>query len=138
MPTADVPLRLRDILINIDRIHRYIGHLTLAQFIIDQRTSDAVERCLERITEAIMKVGADRMADIAPSLPFHEIRAFGILLRHHYDKIDVTSIYDTAKTRLPSLRNDCMIAIETWDDANSTDQTNDHSVTKGATDELDD
>jgi uncharacterized protein with HEPN domain len=59
-------LRLQDIIENIDRIEGYVAGLELATFETDQRTVDAVERCLHRITEAVIKVGPERMAEISP------------------------------------------------------------------------
>ncbi len=48
-------LRLHDIIENADRISRYIVDLDLPTFAADERTIDAVERCLQRITEAVIR-----------------------------------------------------------------------------------
>lgn len=50
-------LRLQDIIENIDRIESYMIGLDRESFAKDSRTIDAVERCLQRITEAVIKIG---------------------------------------------------------------------------------
>ena len=55
MPSNDEGLRFRDILDNIARIRRHLAGMTFDQFVEDEKTQDAVERCLERITEAARK-----------------------------------------------------------------------------------
>ena len=49
---------------------------------------DAVERCLARITEAAIKVGAEGIRRAAPDQPFEQIRGLGNILRHAYDVVD--------------------------------------------------
>lgn len=100
--------RLIDILANIDAVQRYTGGMTLEMFVADGKTMDAVERCLQRITEAIIRIGADRMAVIAPHLPVHAVRGLGNMLRHEYDAIDPASIFNTVARELPDLRAACL------------------------------
>lgn len=69
MSTDREALRLQDIIENIDRIETYVTGLELGSFEADIRTVDAVERCLQRITEAVIKIGPERMADISPRTP---------------------------------------------------------------------
>lgn len=54
MPTEREALRLRDIIEHIDRIEQYVAGMDLAAFAADQRTIDAVERCLLRLSEAVI------------------------------------------------------------------------------------
>ena len=56
----------RDVVENIDRIDSYLVGSDRLAFSADTKTIDAVERCLQRITEAVIKIGSDRMAVIAP------------------------------------------------------------------------
>ena len=99
--------RLNDILTNIDAIESYTSGMTLAMFVADSKTLDATERCLQRITEAIIH-GPDRMAVIAPHLPVHAVRGLGNMLRHEYDVIDPVSIFNTITEELPALRAACL------------------------------
>jgi uncharacterized protein with HEPN domain len=104
-------LRLRDIIDNIDRIDGYVAGMDLAAFVADQRTVDAVERCLQRLTEAVIKIGAERMAAISPTLPVDAVRGLGNMLRHDYDNVDLGTIYRTIRESLPALRADCAKAL---------------------------
>jgi uncharacterized protein with HEPN domain len=58
----------------------------LAGFEEDRKTCDAVERCLERISEAAAKLG-DLAPILMPEQPWPKIRALGNRLRHEYDAI---------------------------------------------------
>ena len=55
MPSEKPARRLRDILENADAIARYTEGMDLGAFTADAKTRDAVERCLERISEAARK-----------------------------------------------------------------------------------
>lgn len=65
---SDVPReRLQDIVTNIDRVRAHVqGVAPGADF--DDKTRDAVERCLERISEAARKLGAV-MEQRRPNVP---------------------------------------------------------------------
>ena len=52
-------LRLQDIVENIDRIDSHVEGLDRDRFLTDAKTVDAVERCLQRITETVIKIGPD-------------------------------------------------------------------------------
>jgi uncharacterized protein with HEPN domain len=58
-----------------------------AAFEADSRTRDAVERCLERLSEAATKLGS-HADELAPGLLWAAVRAFGNVLRHAYDQVD--------------------------------------------------
>ena len=93
MSSDRIVTRLQDILANITAIDKYVSGLSLAQFSAQQIVIDACERCLQRITEAVIKIGAERMGEIAPDIPFHVIRGMGNALRHAYDDIDGAIVY---------------------------------------------
>ncbi len=102
---------LVDILENIDRITDYLGNASRDEFAGDRKTIDAVERCLQRITEATIRIGAARLEAISPSTLAHEARGLGNVLRHAYDMIDLDTIWLTVKEKLPVLRADCAAAL---------------------------
>ena len=64
---------LNDIVENSERIARYVRGLDRVTFERDRRTYDAVERCLERICEAAIRLGDDAIA-LMPNQPWSEIR----------------------------------------------------------------
>lgn len=71
---------------------------------------DAVERCLERISEAPAKLGELAPA-LVPGQPWREIRALGNRLRHEYDEIREDRLWDIVRTDLPSLSISCEDAL---------------------------
>jgi uncharacterized protein with HEPN domain len=99
MPSNDEGLRFRDILDNIARIRRHLAGMTFDQFIEDEKTQDAVERCLERITEAALKIG-DRLDMKYPDVEFHKLRQFGSVLGHDYGGVDTDLVWAAATQRL--------------------------------------
>ena len=104
--------RLLDIVENCDAIAVYIDGMDYARFAADRKTIDASERCLQRITEAVIKIGKDRMAAIAPSIPADAVRGLGNMLRHHYDALDFRIIFATMTDSLPVLRAACLAALK--------------------------
>jgi uncharacterized protein with HEPN domain len=101
---------LKDILDNISLIDSYIAGVSREGFAGDDKTRDAVERCLERICEAIMRLGR-RTAELMPDQPSAAIRGMGNRLRHAYDRIDFGVIWDTVHEDLPGLKADAERAL---------------------------
>jgi len=101
-------LRLHDIVENIDKIAGYLEGFDYDAFAADPRTIDAVERCLQRVTEAVIRVGPERMAAISPRTPVDAVRGLGNKLRHDYDRVDLPTIWRTVRESLPELREDCL------------------------------
>ena len=76
----------------------------------DRKTYDAVQRCLERISEAAAKQG-DLAGTLVPGHPWHEIRALGNRLRHEYDLIREDRLWDIVQIDLPPLCSACEDAL---------------------------
>ena len=112
MSTEREALRLQDIVDNVDRIASHVTGMDFATFAADAKTIDAVERCLQRLTEAAIKIGPERMSQISPRTPAEAVRGLGNLLRHDYDGIDLPTIWRTIRESLPELRRDCLGALE--------------------------
>jgi uncharacterized protein with HEPN domain len=106
MSSSEPSRRLRDILANIDRIRRHLRKMTAARFAADEKTQDAVERCLERICEAARKLG-DSLDAAYPEVEFPKLRQLGSVLRHDYDDIDADILWRTVTERLDSLEAAC-------------------------------
>jgi uncharacterized protein with HEPN domain len=84
--------------------------MTASQFIADDKTVDAVERCPSRISEAASKLGEDAEA-LAPGEEWGKIRGLGNLLRHEYDVIERPVLWDIVVHNLLPLRAACERAI---------------------------
>lgn len=104
-------LRLQDIVENADAAADYLGGMTLADLRADRKTLDAIERCLQRVTEAVIQIGPAGFASIAPDTPAAGIRNMGNILRHEHRRIDPAVIFDTVITDLPPLRAACASAL---------------------------
>ena len=101
---------LEDILENVARIESYLSGYTREIFEADDRTRDAAERCLERICEAVIRLGA-RAAELMPNQPSRAIRGMGNRLRHAYDAIETAMVWDTINNDLPPLKADAEAAL---------------------------
>ena len=90
MPSDAPNERLQDIIANIDRVRAHLkGTKPAAE--LDDKTRDAVERCLERISEAAKKLGP-MMEERQPQVSWRGIRGLGNVLRHEYDAVDDSTI----------------------------------------------
>ncbi len=76
--------------------------MDLAAFQESRIVHDAVERCLERITEAAAKLG-DTAVELMPDQPWPMIRALGNVLRHEYDEIREDRLFEVVQKGLPEL-----------------------------------
>jgi uncharacterized protein with HEPN domain len=110
LPSEKPARRLEDIVENVHAIQRYTAGMDEEAFGQDDKTYDAVERCLERISEAASKLG-DSAAALMPDQPWQEIRALGNRLRHEYDAIREDRLWDIVQTNLPALCAACEDAL---------------------------
>lgn len=76
--------------------------MDVTAFEADRKTYDAVERCLERISQAAAKLG-DMAGHLTPDQPWRKIKSFVDILRHEYDAIREDRLFDIVKTDLPRL-----------------------------------
>jgi uncharacterized protein with HEPN domain len=72
---------LADIVENAERIEGYIAGMDQDDFEHNGLVRDGVERCLERVCEAIYRLG-DKAEALMPGQPWREIRGMGNRLRH--------------------------------------------------------
>jgi uncharacterized protein with HEPN domain len=93
---------LRHIIENAARIARYLAGLDQESFVCNEWARDAVERCIERVCEATVRLG-DQAEALMPGQPWSDIRGMGNRLRHAYDRVDVGILWRTATNRLPEL-----------------------------------
>lgn len=104
MPSNDPAQRFEDILANIARIEKHtagIGDETA--FEENHLVYDAVERCLERISEAAKKLGSVAEA-LCPEISWPKIRGLGNVLRHEYDRVAEIRIWYVVQDDLPQLK----------------------------------
>ena len=80
-------------------------------FVSDLKTTNATERCLERISEAAKKLG-DVAEQLCPGIPWAKVRAVGNVLRHEYDRIDVGRVWLMVEADLPPLKAAVQAALK--------------------------
>jgi uncharacterized protein with HEPN domain len=110
VPSKDPVQRFEDILENIARIQEFTAGMDLNAFVEDLKTSDAAERCLERISEAAKKLGG-AAEDLCPAVPWAEVRALGNLLRHEYDRVDIARVWLLIEDDLAPLKTAVQAAL---------------------------
>ena len=112
MPSRHDPAdSLADVIENAERIEAYLAGMGQDEFERDGRTRDAVERCLERVCEAVHRLG-DQAETLMPGHPWGDIRGLANRLRHAYDRIRLDVVWNTARDRLPGLTADARHALE--------------------------
>jgi uncharacterized protein with HEPN domain len=110
--SRDAPRRLREIIENIGRIQRYIADMDADTYEKDDKTQNAVQRCLERMSEAARKIGPV-LDDKYPEVEFPKLRRLGSVLRHDYDQVDIDLVWKTLHTRLDRLDAACRAELKT-------------------------
>ena len=104
MPFREPTLSLRDIAAAIDAIMQFTHGMDAITFRTDTKTVAAVERKLQVISEAAIRLG-DQAEVLCPGLPWRDIRGIGNWLRHQYDQVDVDAIWQTVIDDLPPLQS---------------------------------
>jgi uncharacterized protein with HEPN domain len=97
-----VLLRLTDIRDAIDGIQCLACGVAFETFAGNWGMQRAVERGLEIISEASRHVPDDLKA-LVPDVPWRQIAAIGNLLRHEYQRADITATWNIIEQHLPQL-----------------------------------
>ena len=102
---------LSDVVENCDRIARHVAGLSRKEYLRDEKTIDAVEHCLQRISEAAYKLGAG-LDGLYPDAPWKAARGIGNILRHKYDQVSHDLIWASLQRDVPRLRRSAVAEIE--------------------------
>ena len=94
---------LQDSLDNIELARGFVAGLRLDQFQADRRTSYAVVRCLEIISEASRKLPNELKARHL-TIPWKEMAGAGSVYRHHYVAVRDELVWKTVQVDLEPLR----------------------------------
>jgi uncharacterized protein with HEPN domain len=111
LPFRDINANLRDIVQAIDHIDTFLGAMTFESYQSDVKTKAAVERKMQIITEAAVRLG-DEAALLCPDLDWEGFRGMGNILRHAYHRIDDKVVWDTVKEELPPMREAVIKAVQ--------------------------
>ena len=105
MSERETTASLKDILEAIDRIQRYVGGLSEAEFLGNTEKQDAVIRNLEVIGEAVRNIPAEmrrKHKEVAWTL----IAGTRDKLIHHYFGVNWEIVWNVVQEKLPSLKAD--------------------------------
>jgi uncharacterized protein with HEPN domain len=103
LPFEDARSHLGDILEGILAIEEFVRGMDLASFRADRKTQAAVERKIQIISEAAVRLKDDAEA-LCPGVPWRDIRGMGNWLRHQYDRVDIETVWNTIEDDLPALK----------------------------------
>ena len=103
MPFRDAEQHLRDILESINHIDTFLGDMDFDVCRGDLKTRSAVERQLQIITEAAVRLGDDGDR-LCHGIDWEGFRGMGNILRHGYHRIDDKIVWDTVRDELPPMK----------------------------------
>ena len=110
MPFRDAEQHLRDILESINNIDTFLGDMDFEVYRGDLKTKSAVERQMQIITEAAVRLGEDGDR-LCPGVDWKGFRGMGNVLRHGYHRIDDKIVWDTVKVELPPVKTAVLRAL---------------------------
>lgn len=103
MPFRDSRRHLEDVLDAINKIDEFVGAIDLNAYRADDKTRAAVERKIQVLTEAIIRLD-DESPGAYPEIDQKGYRGMGNILRHSYHRVDDDIVWNTVKEDLPDLR----------------------------------
>jgi uncharacterized protein with HEPN domain len=102
MAAAEWASRLEDILEAIAVIAGYTAGKTLDDYAAERMLRDAVERNVERISEASRHIPENLKAR-HPEIPWRKVADIGNVLRHAYPIVDDSVVWEVVVRDLPPL-----------------------------------
>ena len=104
MAALDSQLYLTQMLDNIERICLWTSGHTLETYRANLMLRDAVERCLERISEASRRLPQEVKAT-QPHIPWRKVADIGNVLRHEYDDVADAEVWRIVVDDLSTMRS---------------------------------
>lgn len=109
---SDKPLeRLDEVVKNCERIARHVAGMSREAYLASEKTIDAVERCLQRISEAAYRLGP-HLDDLYPDAPWKDARGIGNVLRHKYHAVIDDLVWTSVVEDVPRLRASALCELE--------------------------
>jgi uncharacterized protein with HEPN domain len=99
LPFNDAQSHLRDILSALDEIQAFIDGMDGEAFQADAKTRAAVAR-----DQRGFRAARSQASRLCPGVPWQNIRGIGNRIRHGYDTVNPTIIWNTVQDHLPPLR----------------------------------
>ena len=115
MPFRNAQTHFEDILQSIDHIDEFLAGIDFEEYREDRKTRSAVERELQIITEAAIRLG-DEAETLCPGPDWKGFRGMGNILRHVYHRVDDEIVWNTVKEELPPMRTAVSNALRSMSD----------------------
>jgi uncharacterized protein with HEPN domain len=96
-------LYIKDILEYMERAEGHIKGLNFEEFLNDDKTCDAVIRCIGVIGEAAKNI-SDEMRNKYPSVPWRDMAGMRDKTIHGYFTIDFENVWLVVKKEIPKLK----------------------------------
>jgi uncharacterized protein with HEPN domain len=103
VPFRNARNHLEDILQSINHIDQFLSEFSFTEYQADRKTRSAVERELQIITEAAIRLG-DEAETLCPGPDWKGFRGMGNILRHQYHQVNDEIVWNTVKDELPPMR----------------------------------
>ena len=102
MPPREPGFRIADIIREAEKILPYVEGMNQRQFETDDRTVDAVLRCLAVIGEAATRL-PESVTNVYPSVPWQSIRGMRNIVIHEYFGVSLDVVWRTVIVEVPEL-----------------------------------
>ena len=116
MPFRNAQTHFEDILQSIDHIEEFLAGIDFEGYREDRKTRSAVERELQIITEAAIRLG-DEAETLCPGPDWKGFRGMGNILRHVYHRVDDQIVWNTVKEELAPMRTAIANVLKSMSDS---------------------
>lgn len=99
----DYKLFIKDIILAMDSIERFVEAMSLDALMYDDKTASAVIRKFEIIGEATKHI-PEELKEKYPKIPWKSMAGMRDRLIHAYFGIDYTLVWDAIKIEIPDLK----------------------------------
>jgi len=99
----NVELYIKDILEYMGRAEDHVKGFNFEEFLKDNKTCDAVIRCIEVIGEATKNI-PDEIRNRYPSIPWRDMAGMRDKIIHGYFIIDFETVWLVVKEEIPKLK----------------------------------
>jgi uncharacterized protein with HEPN domain len=116
VPFRNAQTHFEDILQSIDHIEEFLAGIDFEGYREDRKTRSAVERELQIITEAAIRLG-DEAETLCPGPDWKGFRGMGNILRHVYHRVDDQIVWNTVKEELAPMRTAIANVLKSMSDS---------------------